>query len=126
MLRPSLFFRTRSPERDSRTDATRREAVAAVIERQRNDARRELEGLSSRMQAAYTKAATLLEASADFAQRSREEEEAIGAFEASAEAARKRIIMLQSEIGLFDALLARVKAGPLPGTSIEQDEGTPK
>ena len=105
MISARSLFRTRSPERDNRSDAERRRAIAAVIERQRQSAMAERYGLETRMNDAYARAASLLETSVAYERRGAEDETAIRHFEKSAEAARKRIKHLDAEIALFHDLL---------------------
>lgn len=104
MFRPRFVFQTRSPDRDSQTDEGRRQAIAGVVARQRADVDREMAGLQRRMDDAYQRAAALLANSEGYGERSAREEEEIVAFEASAEAARKRIADLARQLEMFEAI----------------------
>jgi hypothetical protein len=106
-LLPRLRFQSRSPERDSQTDARRRSAILDVVQRQRGEAEGELAGLTRRMNEALANAAIMLESTAEYGQRDPEEESAIAAFERSAAAARLRIEQLKGEIAFFDQLLSQ-------------------
>lgn len=114
------LFQTRSLERDNRSDATRREAIRNVIERQKHDAESERSGLEARMEEAYERAALMLDSAEDYSQRASADEQAIRDFEASAEAARQRIKVLDAELTLFEGLLERL------GADAQGSDGTGK
>lgn len=109
MFRPFLAFQTRSPDRDRQTDLGRRQAVLGVLGRQTAEIEREIAGLQRRMDEAYQRAASVLANSDDYGERSKADEEEISRFEASAEAARRRIVELKAQLNLFSELEASLK-----------------
>ena len=100
------LFRTRSPERDKRTDQDRFDAISAVIARQIEAAERERAGLERRMTTAYASAAALLDTAADYRSRPSEDENAIKHHESSAEAAHRRLNALSTQLTVFEQLQA--------------------
>lgn len=110
MFRPFLVFQTRSADRDKQTDIGRREAVLGVLARQIGDIERETAGLNRRMEEAYERAATMLANSDEYGERSKADEDEISAFEASAEAARRRIAELTGQLDLFSRLKETLKS----------------
>lgn len=106
MFSPPPLFRTRSPDRDRRTDQERLDAISAVIARQIEAAERERTGLERRMTAAYASAAALLDTSADYRSRPSEDEDAIKRHESSAAAAHHRLNALSAQLRLFEKLQA--------------------
>lgn len=104
-------FRTRSPERDKRTDEERFGAISAVIARQIEAAERERAGLERRMTAAYGAAAALLENTPAYPSRSAQDETAITRHESSAEAARHRLETLTAQLTLLRELQAAASRG---------------
>ncbi|HCO55895.1 MAG TPA: hypothetical protein DIT93_12875 [Pelagibacterium sp.] len=109
MFRPFLAFQTRAPDRDRQTDLGRRQAVLGVLGRQTTEIEREIAGLQRRMDEAYQRAATVLANSDEYGERSKADEEEISRFEASAEAARRRIVELEAQLELFSGLQAALK-----------------
>ena len=99
----------------SRNSAILGASIAGVLARQRADVKREMAGLQRRMDDAYQRAAALLANSEDYGERSARDEEEIVAFEASAEAARRRIADLSRQLEMFESiseLLGDAETGP--------------
>lgn len=106
MFSPIPRFRTRSPDRDKRTDEERFDAISAVITRQIEAAERERAGLERRMTTAYDTAAALLEDGPDYNSRTPEDEDTIKRHESSAQTARHRLDTLSAQLAHFRSLLA--------------------
>lgn len=119
-LRPRAF-RTRNPGRDAETDEARLGTISNAISMAVNDARRERDGLSQRMNLYYAQAATLLDNSPEYGKRERIDEAAIGSAENSAARARQRVAQLDSQIQRLEEVLAQV--GNSFATKVEPSEG---
>jgi hypothetical protein len=121
-LRPRAF-RARNPGRDAETDEARLGTISNAISMALNDARRERDGLSQRMNLYYAQAATLLDNSPEYGKRDRIDEAAIGSAENSAARARQRVAQLDSQILRLEEVLAQVgdsfspKAEPSEGVA---------
>ena len=119
-LRPRAF-RTRNPGRDAETDEARLETISNAISMALNDARRERDGLSQRMNLYYAQAASLMDNSPEYGKRERIDEAAIGSAENSAARARQRVAQLDSQIQRLEDVLAQV--GNSFSTKAEPSEG---
>ncbi|MDB5614611.1 MAG: hypothetical protein JWQ22_2264 [Devosia sp.] len=106
-LRPRAF-RARNPGRDAETDEARLGTISNAISMALNDARRERDGLSQRMNLYYAQAATMLDNSPEYGKRDRIDEAAIGSAENSAARARQRVAQLDSQILRLEEMLAEV------------------
>lgn len=121
-LRPRAF-RARNPGRDAETDEARLGTISNAISMALNDARRERDGLSQRMNLYYAQAATLLDNSPEYEKRDHIDEAAIGSAENSAARARQRVAQLDSQILRLEEVLAQVgdsfspKAEPSEGVA---------
>ena len=121
-LRPRAF-RARNPGRDAETDEARLGTISNAISMALNDARRERDGLSPRMNLYYAQAATMLDNSVEYGKRDRIDEAAIGSAENSAARARQRVAQLDSQILRLEEVLAQVgnsfssKAEPSEGVA---------
>ncbi|MDV3249925.1 hypothetical protein DevBK_01135 [Devosia sp. BK] len=121
-LRPGAF-RTRNPGRDAETDQARTETVRNAILMALADARRERDGLKQRMSMYYAQAATMLDASDDYARREKADEMVIRTAEQGAAAARRRVAALDAQIEKFGALILQLDGNSV-GASGEADEAT--
>jgi len=119
-LRPRAF-RTRNPGRDAETDEARLGTISNAISMALNDARRERDGLSQRMNLYYAQAASLMDNSPEYGKRERIDEAAIGSAENSAARARQRVAQLDSQIQRLEDVLAQV--GNSFSTKAEPSEG---
>lgn len=106
-LRPGAF-RTRNPGRDAETDQARIETVRNAILMALADARRERDGLKQRMGMYYAQAATVLDASEDYARRAAADEMVIRTAEQGAAAARRRVASLDAQIEKFGILILQL------------------
>lgn len=106
-LRPGAF-RTRNAGRDAETDQARTETVRNAILMALADARRERDGLKQRMSMYYAQAATMLDASDDYAWREKADEVVIRTAEQGAAAARRRVAALDAQIEKFGALILQL------------------
>lgn len=116
-LRPRAF-RTRNPGRDAETDQARMETVRNAILMALADARRERDGLQQRMSMYYAQAATMLDTSAEYGERTSSDEAVIRTAEQSAANARRRTTALDEQIARFSALLGELdgSAGEVPSS----------
>lgn len=119
-LRPRAF-RTRNPGRDAETDEARLGTISNAISMALNDARRERDGLSQRMNLYYAQAASLMDNSPEYGKRERIDEAAIGSAENSAARARQRVAQLDNQIQRLEDVLAQV--GNSFSTKAEPSEG---
>ncbi len=104
-----LLFRSRSAGRDARNDRERlspvRTAVAAALE----SASRERAGLQRRLDAYCMQAASLVDNSPDYPERSRRDEHAIAEAERQMARVRRRLVELEAQIGKLSAALAELE-----------------
>lgn len=119
-LRPRAF-RTRNPGRDAETDEARLGTISNAISMALNDARRERDGISQRMNMYYAQASSLLDNSPEYGKRERIDEAAIGSAENSAARARQRVAQLDSQILRLEEML--VQLGNSFSAKAEPSEG---
>ncbi|WP_375450185.1 hypothetical protein [uncultured Devosia sp.] len=104
------MFRTRNSARDSGTDMDRFMTVRRSVEAAIESATRERRGLQQRVDVYYAQATSLLDNSAEFGQRSDQDEDAIGDAEKNAATARARIRQISAHIDQLNAMLSGVDA----------------
>lgn len=110
-LRPRAF-RTRNPGRDAETDEARMGTVSNAISMALEDARRERDGLSQRLDFYHAQAATLMDNSGEYGRRDSADEVAITAAGQNAARARQRIAHLDIQIVRLEDLLAQLDQTP--------------
>src|SRR5690606_1160734 len=109
-LRPRAF-RIRNPGRDAETDQVRLETVRNAIAMALGDARRERDGLQQRLDLYHAQAATMIDTSGDYGTRAAADETVIRSAEQNAANARRRLQMLDLQIGKFTELMAELDSG---------------
>ncbi|MCR6671314.1 hypothetical protein [Devosia ginsengisoli] len=109
-LRPRAF-RIRNPGRDAETDQVRLETVRNAIAMALGDARRERDGLQQRLDLYHAQAATMIDTSGDYGTRAAADETVIRSAEQNAANARRRLQMLDVQIGKFTELMAELDSG---------------
>ena len=109
-LRPRAF-RIRNPGRDAETDQVRLETVRNAIAMALGDARRERDGLQQRFDLYHAQAATMIDTSGDYGTRAAADETVIRSAEQNAANARRRLQMLDVQIGKFTELMAELDSG---------------
>lgn len=105
-----LSFRTRSPDRDRQTNATRFASVSSAIGTAIAEAERERDGLRRRIDEYDSTAVAIMDDSADFAGRAAEDEDAISAAEKRAGAGRLRLTQVDAQIEMLAGLRHQVEA----------------
>lgn len=116
-LRPRAF-RIRNPGRDAETDQVRLETVRNAIAMALGDARRERDGLQQRLDLYHAQAATMIDTSGDYAIRAAEDETIIRSAEQNATNARRRLQVLDAQIGKFADLMTELD-GDLAASAAE-------
>lgn len=104
------MFRTRNPARDQQTDLERMTLVRSALEEVIASAEREHAGLQQRIDAYYAQAATVLDNSGAYGDRSSEDEEIIRTAEGNAAAATARVRQIEAQIEQFSAMLRQLDA----------------
>lgn len=106
-LRPRAF-RIRNPGRDAETDQVRLETVRNAIAMALGDARRERDGLQQRLDLYHAQAATMIDTSGDYGVRATADETVIRSAEQNAANARRRLQVLDAQIGKFVELMTEL------------------
>jgi hypothetical protein len=106
-LQPRMF-RTRNPMRDTHTDLDRIMTVRRTLTDAIDSARSEREGLQRRLDLYYVQALSVLDNSAAYGERAREDEDAIETAERNAAAASARIRVIEGQITHLTGLLAQL------------------
>lgn len=106
-LRPRAF-RVRNQGRDAETDQVRLETVRNAIAMALGDARRERDGLQQRLDLYHAQAATMIDTSGDYGTRAAADETVIRSAEQNAANARRRLQVLDVQIGKFAELMTEL------------------
>lgn len=102
------MFRTRDPARDQQTDLERLAPVRRALEEAIASAEREHAGLQQRIDAYYAQAATVLDNSAAYGERSSEDEDIIRTAEANAATATARVQQIEAQIAQLGGMLRQL------------------
>ncbi|MCF6344600.1 MAG: hypothetical protein L3J15_08025 [Devosiaceae bacterium] len=99
-----LPFRTRSPDRDSKTDEIRFKSVKSALEEVTNGIGLEIKGLQKRVDAQLQQAFHIMDMSGEYSERSKQDEQNIVELETQIKIAKGRLKDIEKQLAVYETL----------------------
>ncbi len=99
-----LTFRTRSPDRDRKSDELRFKSVKSALDEVISGVSSEINGLQKRIDAQLQQAFHIMDMSGEYSERSKQDEQNIVELETQIKIAKERLKALKKQLGVYETL----------------------